>query len=370
MAFAVSKAFAPGSCDTKQRHRGFAEEETVGRVVESAQFYPRDVPQPDGPSALASLHDDVFELPGVLQAAREDQVRLKGPVGYGWLPKLPARYLQVLRAYGGQDIAGRHVQVGEPVRIQPDPHRIVAGAEDGYVADTLDPEKLVTDLTQAVVRDVELVVGLVRRLQEDDQKKIGAVLFRRDAEPLHFVRKTRLRDRDPVLDQYLGLVQIGAELEGDGDRQLSGGGGLAVDVQHVLDAVHLLLDRRSDRVGDHLRRRTRVLRRDHDRRRHDLGVLRNRQRGISDGADDHEQDRHHHRQDRLVDGKAAQIHILGVCSGRRRLVRQHLCARLRALKAVHDDPIVRRDARAHDPNPCQEAPGRRAWLRPYRPCSR
>ena len=310
MAFAVSKAFAPGSCRHQQRHRGFAEEETVGRVVEGAQFYPRDIPQPDGPSALASLHDDVFELPGILQAAREDQVRLKGPVRYGWLPKLPARYLQVLCAYGRQNIAGRHVQVGEPVRVQPDPHRIIAGAKDGYVADTLDPEKLVTDLTQAVVRDVELVVGLVRRLQEDDQKKIGAVLFRRDTEPLNFVRKTGLGDRDLVLDQDLRLIQISAEFEGNGDRQLTRRGSLAVDVQHVLDAVHLLLDRRRDRVRDHLRRRTRVLRRDHDRRRHDLGVLRNRQRGISDGADDHEQDRHHHRQDRLVDGEAAQIHSL------------------------------------------------------------
>src|SRR6478672_63531 len=61
------------------------------------------------------------------------------------------------------------------------------------------------------------------------------------------------------------LVEIGAELEGDGDGELAVRGRLAVHVQHVLDAVDLLLDGSSDRVGNRLRRCARILRRHHNR---------------------------------------------------------------------------------------------------------
>ena len=53
-------------------------------------------------------------------------------------------------------------------------------------------------------------------------------------------------------------------------------------VEHVFDAVDLLLDRRGDRLGDHLGRRAGIARADDDRRRHDVGILRRRQREVRD----------------------------------------------------------------------------------------
>ena len=57
---------------------------------------------------------------------------------------------------------------------------------------------------------------------------------------------------DAVLHEHLRDVEIGAEREGDGDLQLAVAGRLRGHVEHVLDAVDLLLDRRRDRVGDDL----------------------------------------------------------------------------------------------------------------------
>ena len=78
----------------------------------------------------------------------------------------------------------------------------------------------------------------------------GEFLLGDDAVALHFFRQLRLRDRDAILHQHLRLVEIGAELEGDGDGELAIRGRLAVDVQHVLDAVDLLLDRERRRCPD------------------------------------------------------------------------------------------------------------------------
>src|SRR5579862_6452822 len=78
--------------------------------------------------------------------------------------------------------------------------------------------------------------------------------------------------------------------EGDGDRELAVRGRLAVHVQHVLDAVDLLLDRSSHGVGNGLRRGARILRGHHHGRRHHLRIFGDRQRGIGDRADDQQHD--------------------------------------------------------------------------------
>ena len=66
-------------------------------------------------------------------------------------------------------------------------------------------------------------------------------------------RQARQRLRDAVLHLHLRVVQVGAEREGDGQRQRAVGGRLREHVEHALDAVHLLLERRRDGLGDDLR---------------------------------------------------------------------------------------------------------------------
>jgi hypothetical protein len=70
----------------------------------------------------------------------------------------------------------------------------------------------------------------------------------------------------------------------------------------------LLFERRRDRLADHLRGSARIARADDDGRRRDLGILRNRQREISDAADQRDEDRDDDREDRPVDEKVRQLH--------------------------------------------------------------
>ena len=108
-------------------------------------------------------------------------------------------------------------------------------------------------LQHRVVAQVGHVVAAVRRQQVHDHRQVGRALDRGDAEPAHFLGQARLGLRDAVLHQLLRLVGVGAELEGDGQRHQAVGGRLAAHVEHVLDAVDLLLERRRHRLGDHLR---------------------------------------------------------------------------------------------------------------------
>src|SRR5207249_9170336 len=101
-----------------------------------------------------------------------------------------------------------------------------------------------------VVRDVELVARPVRRAEVNYHQHVGRVLFYRDAEPAHLFGQFRLGYGDAVLDEDLRDVEVGAEREGDGELQIAVGGRLAVHVEHVLDAVDFLLERRRDGVAD------------------------------------------------------------------------------------------------------------------------
>ena len=55
-----------------------------------------------------------------------------------------------------------------------------------------------------------------------------------DAEALDLVGQAREGGGDAVLGEDLGGVEVGAELEGDGDGELAVAGGLAAHVEHVL----------------------------------------------------------------------------------------------------------------------------------------
>src|SRR6267143_770629 len=121
-------------------------------------------------------------------------------------------------------------------------------------------------------------------------------------------RQTRLGLRDAVLYLLLCEVRIGAELEGDGQCHAAVGGGLARHVQHALDAVDLLLERRRHRLGDDLRVRAGIVGGDDDRRRHYLRVFGDWQEAQRDDPAEEGEHRQHARKDRAVDEEARQVH--------------------------------------------------------------
>ena len=105
----------------------------------------------------------------------------------------------------------------------------------------------------------------------------GEFFLHRHAQPLHRVRQPRQGDGDAVLRQHLRGIEIGAQLERHRHCQLAVAGRLAAEIQHVLDAVDLLFQRRGDGLADHLGRGAGIGGGDLDGRRRDLGILRDRQ---------------------------------------------------------------------------------------------
>ena len=101
--------------------------------------------------------------------------------------------------------------------------------------------------------------------------------FRRHADALHFRGQRGSRWRRGFAPDLRG-IEIGAELEGDGEPHGAVARALRRHVEHVLDAIDLLLDRRRDGFRTVLRVGARIVGRDLDRRRRDLGKLRDRQR--------------------------------------------------------------------------------------------
>ena len=208
----------------------------------------------------------------------------------------------------------------------------------------------------------------------DHHQHVGRGFAHRDADPAHLLRQARLGHRDAVLHQHLRGVEIGAEREGDGDRELAVAGRLRGHVEHVLDAVDLLLDRRRDRVGDDLGGGAGIAGADLDRRRRDLGILRDRQREIGDA-----------RRSARSGSTGPSRRSAGRCRNARsawptpsvlrdvgsRLdragLRRHLAARPGAHEAVDDDLLVARQALAHDPQAARAATAR-AGSPSARPC--
>jgi len=108
------------------------------------------------------------------------------------------------------------------------------------------PERI-PDPDEREVADVELVVALGGRE--------GCTTIKRSGDDLSVVTPTRRtvlrqggarRIATVVLDQDLRLIEVGAEPERDRERHIAVGGALRRHVEHVLDAVDLLLDRRRD----------------------------------------------------------------------------------------------------------------------------
>src|SRR5262249_16035879 len=79
-----------------------------------------------------------------------------------------------------------------------------------------------------------------------------------------------------VLRQHLRDVEVGADRERDGYGEIAIPGRLAVHVEHILDAVDLLSERRGDGAGDGLSGCAGLGRRDLHCRRNDFRILSDR----------------------------------------------------------------------------------------------
>ena len=266
--------------------------------------------EPAGPARLVGasfrarlrLHDHLGEGRDVGKPAErgDRKLQLDRPGGR-LLAELAGGHLHILLAEGPHHVARGQAAAGQRVGIEPDPHRVVPGAQEGYVAHPLDSGERVLHLDQREVAQVEQVIPAVGRDEVHAEEDARRLLLGDHPLPLHLLGQLGERHGDAVLRQHLRLVDIGAEAEGDVDCRLTVVGALGREIEHPLDTVDLLLDRRGDRVGHHLGARPRVGRLDRDRGRHDLGILGDRHPHEGHAADDHDHDRKDRGEDGAVD---------------------------------------------------------------------
>src|SRR6185437_16199755 len=140
--------------------------------------------------------------------------------------------------------------------------------------------------------------------------QVGRAFVDRDADVAHIDGKARLRNRHTILHLHLCDIEIGAELEGHRNRETPVAGRIRRQVDHVFDAIDLLLDGRDHGGGHDVGARAGILTRHGDGGRGDLGILRNRQTRECDASEDHEDDRDHGGKYRPVDEKMRNTHAL------------------------------------------------------------
>ena len=295
--------------EDQQRHARTAVHEAGRTIVRGADLDPADVADAGDPSLVVGLHDDVGELLGRRQPAERLHVDL---VGLGrscrWLVQDAGGDLEVLSPQRREHLAGTYVPGRDLVRIEPDPHGIFACAHKLHVTDTRQPRQRILHMQRRVVRHVEGVARAVRRVEVDGQQNVRRRLADLHAQPLHVFGQPRQRVLDAILRQHLGDVQVGADPEGHRDGELAVAGRLAAHVEHALDAVDLLLERRGHGACHGLGRGARIDGRDLHRRRHDLRVLcdwQDGERAEPDQGHEHAEDG---REDRPVDEEVRQAH--------------------------------------------------------------
>ena len=258
-------------------------------------------------AALAGrdLDDDVLELLDLVQPPGHVQRELEALArGRGRHAQLAGRDLEVLLLDGADDVARVEPEGLEHLGVQPDPHAVLARAEDGHVAHARQPRDDVAQVDPGIVAQEQTVVAAVGGVEVDDLQDGGGNLLGDGPLLLHVERQLGQGGGDSVLHQYLGHVEVGAHLEGDDELVGAVARARGLHVEHVLDAVDLLLDRQRDRVGHDTGARPGVAGRDLHGGRGDLGVLRDRQPEHRDHAEDDGQDGDDVRQDGPFDEEA------------------------------------------------------------------
>src|SRR5262249_30606588 len=201
-------------------------------------------------AALAHLDNDVPELLVRGQPALGVQDELIGlPAGHRLLADVAGGHIDVLVPDGLDHLAGCQVQRRQLLRVEPDAHAVLPLAEERHQADAGQARQLVEDVDLGVVAQAERVPAAVGRDEVDREQDVGRFHLHVDAFLLHAGGQLRHGQLDADLGEHQGGVDVGADVEADGERVhavVRTGRG---HVDHTLDAVDLLLDRLADPGG-------------------------------------------------------------------------------------------------------------------------
>ena len=119
--------------------------------------------------------------------------------------------------------------------------------------------------------------------------QVGRGLVDGHTEALHFSGQSRHGAGDAVLHLHLGLVQIGAEGESQGQGHLAVGSALGRHIEHAFHPGNRLFQRRGDGFADHLGVGAGEGGAHHHGGRHHFRVFADRQLEQRDGTADQDQ---------------------------------------------------------------------------------
>jgi hypothetical protein len=115
-------------------------------------------------------------------------------------------------------VDGGDTEIGEPVGVEPDAHRVPAVTENLDIADPRQSLQWIDDLQIGVVAERHRIDRAVRRGEIDDEDEVRVLLLNDHAGLIDDRRQRGGRLRDAVLDVDRGDAQRVADVEGDGDR--------------------------------------------------------------------------------------------------------------------------------------------------------
>ena len=235
---------------------------------------------------------------------RADGVGVFLPLRRGLTPNLSRRVHGVLRLDGAYDFRDSDGQLGQLVGPDPEPHGVLARAENLDIADTGHACELVVEVDVSVVGQEPRVVGAVWRVQADQHERSSHRFPERDPVVRNLGRELRgsLSLADLSEDQIVVRVRLHVEVHHQGHPPV-GRGVQGIHVVHVVHAAHLLFDGSGNRLLDRLCVRADIGGQHLNFRGCNAGELSHWQADNGDRAHDHQQDGDHHRNDGPVDEK-------------------------------------------------------------------
>ncbi len=304
------QSVAPGGLVDAQGHRAIATLVGVDPVVLGAQFHPPHIGHPRDAALSVALDDDLRELirRGQLALCLNDELLGRGTVGEGRGSDRARGDLQVVVAQGVDDLLDRQIASGGLVRVDPDPHRIVARRVHPDIPDAWDAQQSLPDLQARVVRQKLPIQRRIGCVHVDDQQRVAVAFADGNAEVLDLLRQLRQRGLHAVLNFDLRDVNVRAQLEGDRDAHTTLADRLRGDVEHVIHAVDLLLQRGCDVIGHDLGGSAGVGRRHGHRWRRNARILVDGQVGIGDRTQQRNDDRDRAGEHRSIDKEVGDLH--------------------------------------------------------------
>ena len=275
-------------------------------VVLLAHLGARHVLEAHEAAVRVAADDDLVELLRRHEAAlRLERVDLRAVFGDRRRAHGADRGLDVLLRDGVDHLLGVEALRREAVGVHPHAHRELRTV-DGRLAHARHAQERRLDVRIDVVGDLQARHRALRRAEAEEAEHVRGLRADLAAELLHLLGQLRLGLRDAVL--HLHHVHVAVALDLEGDLELVGAVVRTAPrhVEHIINAVHLVLDRHRDGVEHLARVGAGVGVGDRNRGRRELRILRHRQASDRHEAGEGQHDGDDHREARTLDEDARE----------------------------------------------------------------